>query len=151
MPLDPPSAPSTFEAIWININGINTNKANANFSLLVRSFLRSKYSMPFIQEPRLKDEKADTLDKACNWPNSKVQGWFTSNQRGNGGVATIAKKSFLNLTNNFLVVELADDECQHISFSVGPTQFSFANVHMDSHSGAELEGHPVQHSTTNTP
>ena len=93
--------------------------------------------MLFIQEPRLKDGKVGTLDKACNWPNSKVQGWFTSNERGNGGVATIVKKSFLEQTTNFLVEEVAEDECQHISFSVGLTQFSFANVHMSSHSGDE--------------
>ena len=57
-------------------------------------------------------------------------GHFTSNTRGNGGVATIAKKQFLDSTQNYVVTEVHDDECQHITFSLGSTLFSFANVHM---------------------
>ena len=52
-------------------------------------------------------------------------------------MATIATKTFLANTSNFLVNELAQDECQHITFSIGGTQFSFANVHMDSHQGTK--------------
>ena len=90
--MNPPSEP--FKAIWLNINGINSNKTNSSFYLLIRSFVQSNYSIMFLQEPRLKGAKAGQLENACNWPNSKVQGGFTSNQKGNGGVATIVKKSF---------------------------------------------------------
>ena len=124
-----------FEGIWLNINGINSNKANSSFYLLLRSFLRSKYSIMFLQEPRLKEAKVGDMERACNWAQSKVEGTFTSNLRGNGGVATIVKKSFKQHTTNFQVVEVANDECQHITFSIGLTQFSFANVYMDSHDG----------------
>ena len=124
-----------FEGIWLNINGINSNKANSSFYLLLRSFLRSKYSIMFLQEPRLKEAKVGDMERACNWAQSKVEGTFTSNLRGNGGVATIVKKSFKQHTTNFQVVEVANDECQHITFSIGVTQFSFANVYMDSHDG----------------
>ena len=136
MPTDmtPPSEP--FEAIWLNTNGINSNKTNSSFNLLIRSFLQSNYSIMFLQEPRLKEAKAGQLENACNWPNSKVQGDFTSNLKGNGGVATIVKKSFLQLTAGYAVHEAAPDECQHVTFSIEDTQFSFANVYMSSHSGA---------------
>ena len=89
----------------------------------------------FLQEPRLKEAKAGQLERACNWPNSKVQGEFTSNQEGNGGVATIVKKSFLELATGYVVHEMAPDECQHVTFSIEGTQFSFANVYMSSHEG----------------
>ena len=81
-------------------------------------FLKSNISIMFLQEPRLKDGKLGAFEKACNWPQPKVQGTFTSNADGTGGVATIVKKSFLRLTNNFLVTELAFDECQHITFPI---------------------------------
>ena len=127
-----------FEGIWLNINGINSNKANSSFYLLLQSFgfLRSNYSIMFLQEPHLKETKVGDMEKACNWAQSKVEGTFTSNLRGNGGVATIAKKSFIQTTTNYQVVEIANDECQHIAFNIGATQFSFANVYM-----ASLDGH----------
>ena len=131
--ITPSSEP--FKAIWLNINGVNSNKTNSSFNLLTRSFAQSNYSIMFLQEPRLGEAKAGQLENACNWPNSKVQGHFTSNQKGNGGVATIVKKSFLELTAGCAVHEAAPDECQHVTFSIGDTQFSFANVHMSSHSG----------------
>ena len=133
--MNPPSEP--FKAIWLNINGINSNKTNSSFHLLIRLFVQSSYSIMFLQEPRLKEAKAGQLENACNWPNSKVQGHFTSNQKGNGGVATIVKKSFLGVAKGFVVHELALDECQHVTFSIEGTQFSFANVYMSSHSGAK--------------
>ena len=126
-----------FEAIWLNINGINSNKSDSSFYLLIRMFLRSNYSIMFLQEPRLKEEKAGHFEAACNWAQSKVVGHFTSNASGNGGVATIAKKDFVATTTNFLVNEVGGDECQHITFSIGTTQFSFANVYMDSHDGSK--------------
>ena len=87
-----------FEAIWLNINGINSNKSDTNFYLLVRMFLKSNYSIMFLQEPRLKEGKAGQFQAYCDWPQSKVVGHFTSNTQGNGGVATVAKKSFLRAT-----------------------------------------------------
>ena len=125
-----------FETIWLNINGINSNKSDSNFYLLIRLFLKSSYSIMFLQEPRLKEGKVGHFEDACNWPQSKVVGHFTSNAAGNGGVATIAKKDFVATTTNFLVNEIGADECQHVTFSIGTTQFSFANVHMDSHDGS---------------
>ena len=133
--ITPSSGP--FRAIWLNINGINSNKTNSSFHLLIRSFVQSNYSIMFLQEPRLKEARAGQLENACNWPNSKVQGDFTSNQKGNGGVATIVKKSFLELTTGYVVHEMAPDECQHVTFSIEGTQFSFANVCVSSHSGAK--------------
>ena len=124
-----------FQVLWLNINGINSNKADSNFYLLIRLFVKSNYSIMFLQEPRLKEGRLGAFESACNWPQSKVQGTFTANAQGKGGVATIAKKTFLNGTTNFLVHELAPDQCQHITFNIGDTQFSFANVHMDSHLG----------------
>ena len=88
-----------------------------------------------MQEPRLKEFKSGEMDRACNWPQSKVQGDFTSNERGNGGVATIVKKSFLETATNYLVNELAPCECQHVTFSIEGAQYSFANVYMDSRDG----------------
>jgi hypothetical protein len=85
---------SIIKAIWLNTNGINSNKSTASFSLLLRSFYISPYTVMFLQEPRLKLDRADELSNLCNWPNSKVQAYFTSNERGNGGVATIFKKTF---------------------------------------------------------
>ena len=131
--MPPPSEP--FHAVWLNINGINSNKANSSFHLLISSFMKSKYSIMFLQEPRLKESKAGQMESACNWPNSKVQGTFTSNQKGNGGVATVVKKSFLQVATGYTVHEVAPDECQHVTFSLGGTQFSFANVYMSSHDG----------------
>ena len=131
------STTQPFEVLWLNINGINSNHSDCNVSLLIRSFLRSNYSILFLQEPRLKEVKAKDVEKAFNWPNSKVQGFFTSNEAGNGGVATVVKKAFLQTVANFLVVELAKDECQHVTFSVGHTQFSFANLHLNSRSGSK--------------
>ena len=68
--------------------------------------------------------------------NSKVVAHFTSNEQGNGGVATVIKKTFLETLDNFLVHEVHPDECQHITFAFQGTQFSYANVHM-SQNGAE--------------
>jgi exonuclease III len=145
------STTQPFEVLWLNINGINSNNSDCNVSLLIRSFLRSNYSILFLQEPRLKEAKANDIEKAFNWPNSKVQGFSTSNEAGNGGVATVVKKDFLQTVANFLVVELAKDECQHATFSVGLTQFSFANLHLNSRSGSKrgrtgmyhIERHPA--------
>jgi hypothetical protein len=72
----------------------------------------------FLQEPRLKEAKVGDMEKACNWAQSKVEGTFTSNLRGNGGVATIAKNKFIQTTTNYQVVEIADDECKHITFNI---------------------------------
>ena len=91
---NPLDTSSPFEVIWLNINGINSNGSNSNFHLLLRSFLESRFSILFLQEPRLKEFKSGEMDWACNWPQSKVQGDFISNERGNGGVATIVKKKF---------------------------------------------------------
>ena len=41
------------------------------------------------------------------------------------------------MAKGFVVHELALDECQHVTFSIEGTQFSFANVYMSSHSGAK--------------
>ena len=57
-----------FEAIWLNINGINSNKSESSFYLLIRNFIRSNYSMMFLQEPRLKEGKEGQFEAACNWP-----------------------------------------------------------------------------------
>ena len=132
------SSVQPFEAIWLNVNGINSNKSDSNAYFLVRVFLKSKYSIMFLQEPRLKEGQEGQFEAACNWPQSKVQGYFSSNATGSGGVATVVKKDFLNSTTNFLAesIEPHNDECQHVTFSIGTTQFSFANVHMDSHDGA---------------
>ena len=111
---DPPSpngGHAPFELIWLNINGINSNKIDSNLYLLLRLFVKSKYSIMFLQEPRLKDGKLGAFEKACNWPRSKVQGTFTANADGTGGVATIVKKAFLDTTTNFLVHELVPDQC----------------------------------------
>ena len=89
-----------FEAIWLNVNGINSNKSDSNAHLLIRVFLQSNYSIMFLQEPRLKEGKEGLFEAACNWPQSKVVGYFTSNATGNGGVATIAKKDFVATTTN---------------------------------------------------
>ena len=126
-----------FEAIWLNINGINSNKSESSFYLLIRNFIRSNYSIMFLQEPRLKESKVGQFEDACNWAQSKVVGHFTSNALGNGGVATIAKKDFVATTTNFIVNEVSAEECQHVTFSIGTTQFSFANVYMDSHDGSK--------------
>ena len=40
-----------FEIIWLNINGTNSNKSDFNFYLLTRLFLKSNYSITFLQEP----------------------------------------------------------------------------------------------------
>ena len=75
----------TFSALWLNINGINSQNTDSNFYLLLKSFLKSDYQILFLQEPRLKDGKVDLLEKACNWPNSKVHGTVTSNSNGSSG------------------------------------------------------------------
>ena len=64
MPTDmtPPSEP--FEAIWLNTNGINSNKTNSSSYLLIRSFTQSNYSIMFLQEPRLKEAKAGQLESS---------------------------------------------------------------------------------------
>ena len=90
-----------FETIWLNINGINSNKSDSNFYLLIRLFLKSSYSIMFLQEPRLKEGKVGHFEDACNWPQSKVVGHFTSNAAGNGGVATITKKRFCGNYHQF--------------------------------------------------
>ena len=127
---------AAFTTLWLNVNGINSDKPASSFSLLLTSFYKSPYSILFLQEPRLKEAKAGELDSMCNWPNSKVVAHFTSNERGNGGVATIIKKTFLETLDNFLVHEVHPDECQHITFAFQGTQCSYANVHMSQH-GAE--------------
>ena len=63
--MPPPSEP--FHAVWLNINGINSNKANSSFHLLINSFMKSKYSIMFLQEPRLKGGKAGgQIPKNCS-------------------------------------------------------------------------------------
>ena len=93
-----------FEVIWLNINGINSNKSESSFYLLIRNFLRSNYSIMFLQEPRLKESKVGQFEDACNWAQSKVVGHFTSNALGNGGVATIVKKDFVGKIRTFGIV-----------------------------------------------
>ena len=88
------SSVQPFEAIWLNVNGINSNKSDSNAYFLIRIFLKSKYSIMFLQEPRLKEGQEGQFEAACNWPQSKVQGTFTSNADGKEGVATIVKKNF---------------------------------------------------------
>ena len=89
-----------FETVWLNINGINSNKIDSNLYLLLRLFVKSKYSIMFLQEPRLKEGNMGAFERACNWAQSKVQGTFTSNAEGRGGVATVLvcsqKKLFVN-------------------------------------------------------
>ena len=50
-----------FEVIWLNINGINSNKSESSFYLLIGVLLRSNYSIMFLQEPRLKEDGLGTL------------------------------------------------------------------------------------------
>ena len=89
-----------FEVIWLNIDGINSNKSDSSF-YLTRRFLKSNYSIMPLQEPRLKEGKVGHFEAACNWAQPKVVCYFTSNALGNGGVATIAKKGFVAATTNF--------------------------------------------------
>ena len=61
------SSVQPFEAIWLNVNGINSNKSDSNVHLLIRVFLRSNYSIMFLQEPRLKEGKVGQFEAACNF------------------------------------------------------------------------------------
>ena len=63
-----------FEVIWLNINGINFNKPDSSFYLLIRLFLQSNYSIMFLQEPRLKEDRVGQFEETCNWAQSRVIG-----------------------------------------------------------------------------
>ena len=71
-PTSPNGAHVPFELLWLNINGINSNKTDSNLYLLLRLFVKSKYSIMFLQEPRLKDGKLGAFDVSMGFISESI-------------------------------------------------------------------------------
>ena len=70
--MNPQASIEPFEALWLNVNGINSNKTDSNFYLLLRLFVKSKYSILFLQEPRLREGSAGAFEKGLKIGSPKV-------------------------------------------------------------------------------